>query len=227
MKKQLSLLLLLAASFFFSSLSYAGSPFEGSIKYSMQLNGANSAEIAALLPREMKLTIKGNRLRTELTGGLIESIMGVIVSNPEKGLNCILNSNVKMAYTLEVESESQDAPVKAEPTGKKERIAGYSCEEYLIVLANGEKSTVWITKEIQLPKVSEVKQAPLTRFLNNIPGGNWMPMRITQKIGDSELTLEVMNVKKEKVSDSLFEIPEGYQTAPFNPSMFGGDQGDE
>lgn len=208
-------------------LALAGQPFEGSIRYSMQLKGSNNAEMAAVLPREMKLKMKGDKLRTELIGGMMESMMGVIISNPSKNVNCILNSAVKVAYTLEVDSNNNDEPVKATPTGKKEKIAGYSCEEYVVEMVSGEKSTIWITTQLQFPKVQGAKQSGLTRFFSSIPGGNGMPMRVSQKIGDGEMVMEVVEVKKEKINDLQFEIPEGFQTMPFNPSMFGGEEGDE
>ncbi len=201
--------------------------FEGSIRYSMQLKGNGSAELAAVLPKEMKLKIKGDKIRTEIVGGMMESMMGVMISNPAKGVNCILNNTIKMAYTLDVDTSSSDEPVGSQATGKKEKIAGYKCEELIIEMANGEKSAVWITNQLQFPKIKGSQQNGLTRFLSSIPGGSGMPMRVSQKIGDSELMIEVIEVKKERINDQLFEIPEGFQTTPFNPSLFGGDEGDE
>lgn len=227
MKKNHFFLLVLTIGLIASLSSVAGAPFEGTMRFSLLLKGGNSAEMAAVLPREMKLKIKGEKLRTELVGGLMESMMGIIIANPEKKVNCILNSQVKMAYTLEVEETNNDEAIKAEPTGKKEKIAGYSCEEFIVTAANGAQTVVWITKSLQFPNLKGTKQSGLTRFLNTIPGGLGMPMRISQQVGDSQLTIEVLEVQKEKIPDALFEVPEGYQTAPFNPAMFGGEEGDE
>lgn len=226
MKKQYSQLVRILCLIVLPFFSMAQS-FEGSIRYSMQLKGNGSAELAAVLPREMKLKIKGDKIRTEIVGGMMESMMGIMISNPAKGVNCILNNTIKMAYTLDIDTSNSDEPTSAKATGKKERIAGYSCEEFILEMANGEKSSIWITNQLQFPKVKGSQQNGLTRFLSTVPGGTGMPMRVSQKVGDSEMVIEVIDVKKERINDQLFEIPEGYQTTPFNPSIFGGDEGDE
>lgn len=227
MKSKIFLLIQLLFLVGLTNRSFAGQPFEGSIRYSMQLKGSGSAEMAAIFPKEMKLKMKGDKLRTELMGGLMESMMGVIISNPSKNVNCILNNTIKVAYSLEIDSANADEPLKATPTGNKEKIAGYKCEEYIVEMASGEKNHIWITTQLQFPRVKGAKQSGLTQFFNAIPGGNGMPMRVSQRIGDSEMVIEVLEVKKEKLDDQLFEIPEGYPVTPFNPSIFGGDEGDE
>lgn len=115
------------------------------------------------------------------------------------------------------------------PTGRTETISGYPCEEYTGTF-QGLDLTYWVTKQ------SVPAQATLLKQMSQLSGGAdplkaamadgsdfpGFPIRTivkSKEMGSSTMT--VLSIKEQKVPDSTFRIPSGYQTmsAPKVPGM--------
>ncbi len=121
-------------------------------------------------------------------------------------------------------------PVKATPTGKTEKIAGYEAKEYQ--LQGPISGSVWITDALQLP-VKPEDTAALAKGFGGTGGAGaklaeallqlkGMPLRSTYEFGGGasrlKTTTEVLEVSRQAPPPELMKVPSGYKkTAP--PAM--------
>jgi hypothetical protein len=122
----------------------------------------------------------------------------------------------QMQQSMQMQSAMGEAP-KVTKTGKREKILGYTCEEYKFEWGamNWE---MWTCKEI-IPDIDfsrfyqglEVAE-PMMEELTKIKGFPLKTIITTVVAGTtSRSTSEVTKVKTERISNSEFELPKGYQ----------------
>ncbi len=123
--------------------------------------------------------------------------------------------------------------LELKPTGKKDKILGYECEQFEIK-QRGETMEIWATD--QLPPYQAYLRNEPHRFGPRMIEEQWpalltakklFPLRASlrfdigpgQTAGPERFHFEVKSIKPEKVSDEkLFQPPEGYfeiQPLPF------------
>jgi hypothetical protein len=115
-------------------------------------------------------------------------------------------------------AEAQTAKPDLKPTGKKETINGYACEEYTGTL-QGLDVTYWITKEVPNQKEILAQMSQLSGgadpFKGALAGGGdfpGFPIRTIVKspqMGSSTMT--VLSIKNVDLPDSTFAVPAGYK----------------
>ncbi len=104
------------------------------------------------------------------------------------------------------------------PTGRKEKIAGYDTEEYAGV-SEGKRTEMWVTKELgQFVMANQGKpgrkpsqSAQWEMFMRQ---GNFFAMRVIQRAKEGaaeQFRTEVTHVEKVSVPDSFFVPPEDFK----------------
>lgn len=188
---------------------------EGVITMKMNMSTDNEqAKAAFAMIGEIPVTVyfKEQKSRTEqkhqMTGNNITIVdsdskkMLVLLDNPMLGKKYIENE-IKV-------SEEDLKDITVTPTGDSKTIAGYTCNGYdIIAKINGieTKMIMYTTDKINVP-------TPNTAGLGNKIKGFPMYLILNTKQGpmDMIITMEVTEVKAEKIDDSMFAltIPEGY-----------------
>lgn len=198
--------------------------FEGTIDYQMSAgNGMNM---------EMKTTVKGTRLRQEMQG----SPMGTMVSIIDAGSTTItmlmpaqktyMRMNVGgMMEQAQAAQAAHGAPqeVKPEdfkPTGEKETIAGHECEHYEYT-QGAMTMDMCVAKGLGFmpfsnpggmsarggsPQVSATDAAEWREHFGD--GFVMLGMEMTQD--GTTMTMRATNVEKKSVGDDVFEVPSDY-----------------
>lgn len=99
------------------------------------------------------------------------------------------------------------------PTGKKEKIDGYDCEEY-IMENSGTKVGMWITKDypgyekLKKELLALTKMNPSSVKQPELPG---MAIQTEYTTNGLKFVTKIVSLKEEKVDPSVFEVPAGYK----------------
>lgn len=185
--------------------------FEGKIVYKIEYTNI-SKEVEGykfMLPKTLSITIKGKKNRIDQMTMGIES---ATIYNYEDSTSIILANSIfsedKTAILLSSkEVDSDNAKSKKEGQVKirneKQEIAGYKCKKALVTNNDGTTATVWFTKEI--PKLGNMNQQVTSKI-----DGFYMKLISNDK--NMTMTITAISVEKKEISDSLFEVPEGYTT---------------
>jgi hypothetical protein len=102
-------------------------------------------------------------------------------------------------------------------TGVKETIAGYVCTKYEVTGASGNTADIWATDQLGMffgiphgGPMGRSREAP-PEWEGMMKGGNFFPMRVVSNDSHGTSKMEVSNVQKTSVSDSLFSAPSGWR----------------
>ncbi len=145
-------------------------------------------------------------------------IQGIMIVNTTTNTVVALSPERKMYIDVPNRRKTNQTETDVKPTGKKQAINGYDCEEWLVKSSeDGREVSYWVaTKDFDffLPMLKTLnrkdKMALYYMDLPNAAGS--FPMKGTEVKSDGmELTrLEVDEVKSEVLSAELFEIPADY-----------------
>lgn len=135
----------------------------------------------------------GDKYRCEFEEGVEK---GVVIVEPSKGKTAILFPSKKLVHFTETSSpiSRTNDPVQAVMTLKdrytekkmgEETLAGFTCEKTELFAADQKIFTVWFSQKLNFP----------LRIQNHIAHDTYM---------------ELSNIELQKVTPSVFEIPEGY-----------------
>jgi hypothetical protein len=179
-------------------------------------------QTAGPMPGKMELTItaSGDKARMDMgkqVSTIVDSKAGTLTSlmHEQKMAMQLPEGTLK---SIQGASAGEKAKPDLKPTGKKETINGFACEEY-VGTVSGIDVTFWVTKDVenqkaildQLAKVSGGAD-PLQSALAN--GGDFpgFPIRTIAKTPEmGTMTMTILSIKNEDVPDSAFEIPSGYK----------------
>jgi hypothetical protein len=115
-------------------------------------------------------------------------------------------------------SAKEDSKLDLKPTGKKQTINGFACEEYAGKLKK-MNVTFWVTNEIEnqkeiLDQLSKL-QGDGDPFKGALADGKdfpGVPIRTIFKTNElGTTTMTITSIKNEEVPDSVFEIPADYK----------------
>lgn len=168
----------------------------------------------------LTLKMKGEKMRMDglpQMSNIIDLKSGDVTSlvHSQKAVMTVPGATIKKMTEERAQQNPKIDPPK--PTGKKETIGGFSCEEYETTL-NGAKIQLWLTKD--LPEVEQVMKQisetaatgdPLQSVLKdqNISG---FPMRTVMEMpGAGKLTMTVLAVSKDPIPDADFAVPSDYK----------------
>ena len=172
----------------------------------------------------MTVRLKAERMRVDhpQISSIVDLKTGDVTSlvHQQKITMTIPGASMKsMRQALSADSAENTKNLGApRPTGGKETISGYACEEYEIK-SNQADVHVWITKD--LPEAEKLMAQLSTLagetdlfkgFLikSQVPG---FPIRmIIDTPGSGKTTITVVALSEDPIADSEFTVPEGYRT---------------
>lgn len=117
-----------------------------------------------------------------------------------------------------------EPPPKVTKTGKKDKVAGYSCEEWEIAKQDGTKGDVCVAQEgaswFHLP----VTGIPTEHaWAAELMDGKHFPLRFVglEKDGSESARVEVTKIDKRAMNAADFEVPAGYKVMDLAQMMQG------
>ncbi len=199
--------------------------FNGIIVYNISY-GENEMEpqMMAMMPKTMKIKIKGESSRTEISMGMGRTI--VVFNGEDKTgftLMDIMGQKYAMSMTAgELEKEIEDGPdVDIEVTDETKEIAGYKCKKAVVKLKDKGADDdvdliVFFTDELGSGMLNY--NNPMFKDIEGVM------LEYSMKENDMDMTFTAISVTKKKVPDDEFVIPEGYNVMTMSEfeNMFGG-----
>jgi hypothetical protein len=181
---------------------------------------------------ESTMKIKGGKMRVEANPmgySLIDGATGDVatVMPAQKMVMKMPAAMLKRA----VQNAATNTPVaaaKLTPTGRKETINGFACEEYTTEFS-GMKAALWLSKDVpnyrellgqMLALGAAVRRAASTPMDVLKPEDyNGYPVRSVMETPSGNFTSTVVVLKNDPIPDSEFEIPADFKTTemPMGP----------
>jgi GLPGLI family protein len=208
-----------------SSFAGGGKEFSGTIVYNITYPDSKlDAQTMAMMPKTLKMKIKGNMSRTEMSLGMGTTV--VIFDNESKS-GVTLMDFMGQKFAMKMTSEDIEKEMKETPettvlnTTETKEIAGYTCKKAIVKMKEKGSDTeteliVYYTEELASGKSNEMN--PLYK---DIPG---TMLEYSMNENGVNMQLTAVSVEKGKIADSEFETPEGFKvvTQEELKSMFGG-----
>lgn len=194
--------------------------FEGTVRYDLKYIGEAIAQFASMMPSSYTLKLKGNKSRFSVQGGMMASLMGDVITHADKEVAYILMPQQKVAYkisTSEAENpirKDQNIVTKVINTGEREKINGFQCEKYKVIVKTEEGevvSHIWTSMEI-------AAKFPRAALQNNIPAAEGLegfPVKVEQSMSQMgiQFTMNIIlsDLKEGKIADAEFSVPSDYK----------------
>ena len=169
----------------------------------------------------MTIKAKGDKLRIEMPapgGGTASAIYlphenkMVVLLDAQKAA---MDMNLGAPGAPQANTNAQTSAV--DKTGKKETVAGITCEDWIVKDPTGSRTETCVAEGLPYLDLDSLRHAgPGSAWKAEMRTKKTFPLRSVEYDKDGkELTrAEVTAVKKEKLDDSLFEVPEGYSRIP-------------
>ena len=167
---------------------------------------------------------KGDKLRVDAgdkVSMILDNKKGEIVSLMHEQKLAIPMSSAVQKMVAQLAGKAGKTPadsVQLQATGRKDTIIGLPCEEVEGTIS-GQKTTIWITKEV--PEYKQLTEqllalAPQLREIQGPVAGNpdlqGMPVLTEILATDGKkTTVRVQAISREPIADSEFKIPDGYR----------------
>jgi hypothetical protein len=209
-----------------SGQSFAGGKeFTGTIVYNITYPDSKlDDQTMAMMPKTLKIKIKGNMSRTEMSLGMGTTVI-IFDSEARSGVTLMDMMGQKFAMkmtTEDIEKEMKETPeATVINTTETKEIAGYTCKKAIVKMKEKGSETetelvVFYTEDLASAKMNE-----LNPMYKDIPG-TMLEYAMNEK--GMNMFLTAISVEKEKIADSEFETPEGYKVVTQSElkSMFGG-----
>ncbi len=226
MKKAHNTIILLLVCFvvFSGQAKAGGDEFNGIIVYNISYEDTDiDPQMIAMMPKTMKMKIKGKNSRTEISMGMGSTI---VVFNDETKSGFTLMDMMGQKYAMEMTAEELEQNIEKEPdmnvevTGEIKEIAGYTCKKAIVKSneagAENLEMIVYFTDELGSGMLNY--NNPLFKDVKGVM------MEYSMKENDMNMTFSAISVTKKKIGDEEFEIPEGYNVMSMSDfeNMFGG-----
>jgi len=206
------------------SASAIAKDFSGVINYKITYPGMDvDAGMAAMMPKMATLTVKEQMSKFEINMGQMGSQVQII-DGEAKTITTVMSMMGQKFYYTETEEEinaelESDEKVSVDIKDETKEIAGYECTKAVITVNQGGEEmlfTIFFTEEIGSSSMNIDNP-----YFKDVPGAM---LEFEIDTGGGTMKMEALSVDKKKISDSEFEVPEGYEekTAEEVQQMFGG-----
>jgi GLPGLI family protein len=225
MKKLSTTLIILISAIVLSTNAFAGGDgFTGVVVYNITYpEGDLDPQMASMMPKTMKMKIKGDKSRTEISMGMGTTV-AIFDGEANTGVTLIDMMGQKFAMKIspdDVEKElNEQGDVEINVTAETKEIAGYTCKKAIVTVTDDKDKTemeVYFTNELGTGGFN-YNNNPAFKDIEGVM------LEYTLKEEKMTMTLTAVSVDKKKVADSEFEIPEGYKEISESDlkNMFGG-----
>lgn len=222
MKKSILNVTLTVLSAIFSLNLVVAQVKEGSINYSITVDGLPPEQAAFAQGMEMKMTFKNGKTRLDIISAFVNSSVVTDVKGNSTSISEMMGQ--KTFFKTNTENDKK-AKAQIDPKityiDEKKTIAGYECKKALIEVkdekGNLNSSTVWYTEKI--PYVSSGGKRD-----GQFKGLKGSPLEFSQAQGQMKSTMTATNITTASIPDSTFELStEGY--TEMNPADMGKGMG--
>ena len=208
-----------------SKAQQAGLSFGGDFEGEITMNATRTSGSG---PTQLVFGIKKPKYRVDATGNVATSnpMMGggaTLLLDPPQKKGWALMPAQKKAIVLDFDkmkassipgvntgpgTKSNEPPPKVEKTGKKETIAGYECEVWIITSNSGQKTETCMAEGITWVDLGDLGWSSPELTIGAVAmGANRFPLRV--KTADAKL--EATKIEKKKLDDARFVVPPDYQ----------------
>lgn len=221
------------------ALSFLDTTFEGEV--TMNVSGKSKEP-----PKAILLSLKSPRVRAdigaEVSPGnpMLAGGVALLVDPPAKKGYALLNAQ-KKAVVLDFDkskggfkppslgggpsgaSAPPEDPPKIEKTGKKETIAGYTCEVWKITSKNARAEACLAEKLKWIDFTDLAIQSPSFAAIAAVSDFTHLPLRVVtfDEKNVEEGRMEVSKIDKKKLADTSFAVPADFQVVELS-SLFAG-----
>ena len=172
----------------------------------------------------MTIKAKGDKVRLEMPspmGGTMSALY-----EPKENKLVLLMDAQKTAMDMNLGAPGAPQPntdgrtSAIDRTGKRETIAGIGCEDWIVKDPGGSRTEVCVAEGLPFIDLDALRHVATSSWKADLRAKKTFPLRSVEydKDGKELSRAEVTSVKREKLSDSLFEVPEGYARMPRAPS---------
>ena len=219
-------------------LSFLDSSFEGDI--------AMTTKKGAETPKSFTIELKSPKLRIEAPAEIANGQAVSVIVDPPGKKAILLNHPKKQAMVIDLDKAktahlpgfggppgtpgtpgAPGAPPEKpniEKTGKKDSVAGYSCEIWKITNKDGTHAEACLAEGIKWIDLGDLGiHSPEMAAAAALTDLNHFPLRLVSFDAKSTETsrMEATKIDKKKLDDATFAVPPGYQTVDL-AAMFQG-----
>lgn len=198
--------------------------FTGVIVYNISYGETDiDPQMAAMMPKTMKMKISGLRSRTEINMAMGSTIV-VFDGNTKMGFTLMDIMGQKYAMEMTADELEEDIEkeqeMDVEVTDETKNIAGYVCKKAIVKSkesgAEDLEMEVYFTEELGSGMLNY--NNPIFKDVQGVM------LEYSMKENDMKMTFSAVSVTKEKIKEEEFEIPEGYNIMSMSDfeNMFGG-----
>lgn len=226
-----SFLRLFAVSALLAPAALFAAAFEGTVNFKVTSSTAKGAS-------QINQSIKGDKVRMVFPDQ--KGIGAMIMDGTKKEMLMIMDEQ-RMYMTMAVPEfaeksvENSRNDTKLEKTDMTEKILGYTATKYVATSRDGTKSDMWLAEGLgtfmglgnnQNPMAGGGRRGAASGpqgWEKELMGKNLFPLRVVglDKAGKETFRMEVTAIEKQKLPDSLFLPPEGYQKFDMGGMMKG------
>lgn len=208
-------------------LSFLGNDFEGTIT-------ANIKSKSQKAPQEITFAIKKPKYRIEIpsaaNGNPAMAQGGSLILDPAQKKGWVLVQAQKMAIELDFDKmksgkagipglpsapKAPTTPPQIDKTGKKDTVAGYTCDIWKLTSADGRKADVCVAEGITWIDLTDLGMgSPELALAAVASDANRFPLRLVayDAAGAEETRMEATKVAKLKLDDAQFTVPADFRT---------------
>lgn len=206
-----------------SSLGLSAVDFEGTINMSIK-EGRSATQ-------DLTYATKGGKLRVSMNAGPMGEMNSIIDIAGGKIIVIMAAQNMymempiggKIEAAINERAPSADRMIRSDETTE---ILGYPCHKYTFEESEGPVE-IWATdqlgKFVAMPQGNPMQPAPAKESWDQFITGDFFPMRIISLSngGKERMRWEVTKVTPQKLSPSLFTVPEGFRKFDMGAMMQG------
>jgi hypothetical protein len=232
-------------------LSFLGTDFEGEIAATVTTKTKTGAAQKASGPMQVVFGIKKPKYRIDVSGGAVSENPqfaqgGSIIIDPAQKKGWLLVPPQKMAMVIDFDKAKAmkgqipglpgapkgatptappipSTPPKIEKTGKKDVVAGYSCEIWNIT-HEGKRAEICVAEGITWVDLSDLGMGNPELAIAAVAGdANRFPLRLVSydAAGAEETRMQATKIDKKSLDDARFIVPPDYRVVDMAAMMSG------
>jgi hypothetical protein len=192
--------------------------FEGIIKFSMEYKGDQADMMAKMAPTANIVTIKGNKSKVVMEGGMMSSMVGDVINIGDEKTTYFVQSATKTAYKVksdEMKDNENADKAKVTKESSTATILGYKCQKYKVEI-DGNTNYVWATKEIDAG-TADYRGKVAYKGIEGVIMKH--EMNVSQQGSKITIIMTMVAFEKKSVKDDEFEIPSNYTVKEEMPEI--------
>ncbi len=192
---------------------FAQKVFEGHISYSFKISGEGVEMYESMMPNSMDLYSSKKAMMINMKGGMMEGMMGDIVSTPKESF--MIKHSEKTAYLFKSDEVKDENP-RVVKEDEQISINGLICQKYKVTknTVQGEQTAyIWLNSDYILPAIGSKGAENMS-----VPGIPGIAMKTMTSTGGLTVALTVSEFSKGKQDKKYFSIPKGYAKKDYDPN---------